>query len=336
MTDFLHIYHGVLPPWLLEAAQAPGLLRLQDVSMHCGCHYTAFPRFQGLPGYCRYDHCLGVAAIVWHFTGSREAALAGLVHDMATPVFSHVVDFLYGDAMTQERTEEGTLERIQADPVLGQLLTRWKIPPEALYPTEQHPIADNPSPQLAADRLEYTLHNGVDYGICTPAEAAALYEDLTVGENEKGQPELMFRSREAAMGFSRVSLACSGIYVAPEDRYAMEVLSNLLSSALRQEVLEEKDLHTGEAEVIRKLEGSSLAPQWNAFRAMRRLVLADQPGPEPMWRQIKAKKRAIDPMVLGAGRLSDLDEAYCAALQAFRGQSQEEWMYCPSLKDITF
>jgi len=327
---------GPMPAFLEAAAKAPGLLRLKDINMHCGCHYTAFRRFQGLPGYSRYLHSLGVAAICWHFTADLAAALAGLCHDMATPVFSHVVDFLYGDAMTQERTQEGTLERIGEDPVLGGILASLGLEASALYPTEQHPIADNPSPQLAADRLESTLHNGVDYGLCSEALAAQLFADLAVGENEAGAPEIGFQNLAAAREFGRISLACSAIYVAPEDRYAMEVLSCLLRRALHDGVLDVSDLHSGESAVIEKLQASHLGQLWAAFRGMDALVLKQMPGPEPMWRQIRAKKRRIDPLILGHGRLSELDADYRAALAAFRNESQEMWMYCPGLGELAF
>lgn len=325
---------GPVPDFLEAAAKAPGLLRLRDISMHCGCHYTAFARFQGLPEYSRYLHSLGVAAMVWHFTADAAASLAGLCHDMATPVFSHVVDFLYGDALTQERTEEGTLERIAEDPVLGGVLDGLGLEAGALYPTDQYPIADNPSPQLAADRLEYTLHNGVDYGICSAAVAAELFGDLRVLQNEWGQPEIGFGSLDAAREFGRVSLSCSAIYVAPEDRYAMEVLSDLLRKALADGVISGADLHTGEEAVIGKLLDSPLADLWRSFRAMDALVLADRPGRSPMWRQIRAKKRSIDPRVSGHGRLAELDGDYARALKNFRESSQEMWMWCPGMKEI--
>jgi len=66
------------------------------------------------------------------------------------------------------------------------------------------------------------------------------------------------------------------------------------------------------------------------------LVLKQMPGPEPMWRQIRAKKRRIDPLILGHGRLSELDADYRAALAAFRNESQEMWMYCPGLGELAF
>lgn len=100
-------------------------MRLRDVGMNCGCEYTAFPRFVKIGPYSRYDHSLGVALIVWHFTKRKEQTLAGLFHDLATPVFAHVVDFLNGDHLRQESTEAGTRECIAGSPELMEGLQSW-------------------------------------------------------------------------------------------------------------------------------------------------------------------------------------------------------------------
>ncbi|MBQ2494251.1 MAG: hypothetical protein II520_03340, partial [Bacilli bacterium] len=101
----LDYLHGPMPSFLLEAASSPSVLRLQDVGMHCGLEYTSYPYFSKVEPYSRYAHSLGVAMIVFHFTGDPKQALAGLYHDIATPCFSHVVDFLKGDHEAQESTE---------------------------------------------------------------------------------------------------------------------------------------------------------------------------------------------------------------------------------------
>ena len=104
--------------------------RLRQVGMNCGCEYTAFPRFAGWPPYSRFDHSVGVGLIVWHFTGDLRQSAAGLLHDVATPVFAHTVDFLNGDHLRQESTEARTAELIAASPELRALLARHGLAPE--------------------------------------------------------------------------------------------------------------------------------------------------------------------------------------------------------------
>lgn len=64
-------YFSPIPVFLRRLAETPPMERLKGIGMNCGCEYTAFPRFQGLQAYSRFDHSLGVALLVWRFTGSE-------------------------------------------------------------------------------------------------------------------------------------------------------------------------------------------------------------------------------------------------------------------------
>ena len=103
--DYHSIYQTETPEFLLRLCLTPPLRRLADVGMNCGCEYTAFPRFAGIGRYSRLEHSLGAALIVWRFTRSEAQAAAALLHDAATPVFAHVVDFLRGDYLEQTATD---------------------------------------------------------------------------------------------------------------------------------------------------------------------------------------------------------------------------------------
>ena len=249
----------------------------------------------------RFDHSVGVARIVWHFTRDAKQAVAGLLHDVATPVFAHVVDFLKGDYLVQESTEDGTRAIIEADATL-----------------QRYPVADNDSPKLSADRLEYTLGNLLNYRICSADETRAFYGDLSVAENEAGEPELAFSTAKIAEAFALASLACSKVYVSREDRYAMQMLSELLRAALDRGVLSDADLYATEPEVIAKLLGSeATAAEWRRFCAMHSIRCADAPQKTGAWRRIAAKKRCIDPLIIGTGRVSAYAKLFAAELGAF-------------------
>ena len=105
METLLPLYDPAPSPLLAELLDTPPLRRLADVGMNCGCEYTAFPLFARTLPYSRRDHSAGAARIVWHFTASPAQAAAALLHDVATPVFAHTVDFLHGDHLRQESTE---------------------------------------------------------------------------------------------------------------------------------------------------------------------------------------------------------------------------------------
>lgn len=310
-----------------ECARTPAVLRLRDVGMNCGCEYTSFPRFRGLEPYSRFDHSLGAALIIWHFTADPAQAVAGLLHDIATPVFAHVVDFMRGDYLKQEATEAGTADMIAASAELQAVLKKYGLCSGAVSDYHRYPIADNDSPGLSADRLEYTMGNSINYGFCTAERAEAWYRDLVVGTNETGQPELTFQTAETAEDFALTALRCSEVYVSDEDRYSMQMLAELLRDAVSRGVITENDLYTTEPQIIsRLLSDKAMAVGWSNFCAYREILRREQPGTEENWRKISAKKRYIDPQVLHQGRVSTVSPVFAAKLCTFLRQNQASWL----------
>ncbi len=321
------IYHDNVPALIRACMETPCMQRLRHVGMNCGCEYTSFPRFAGLEPYSRFDHSVGVALIVWHFTHDEKQAVAGLLHDVASPVFAHVVDFLKGDYLVQESTEDGTRTIIGDDEALQRVLSAHGLVTDDVCDYHIYPIADNDSPKLSADRLEYTLGNLINYRIRTIGEVRAFYGDLSVGTNEEGAPELVFSDARKAEDFAFASLACSRIYVSDEDRYAMQMLSELLKDAIGCGVLTEADLYTTEPQVIAKLlQNERTAAAWNRCRAYHAMRRADAPVGEGQWRRIAAKKRYIDPLIAGVGRVSAYSEAFRTAVEAFLSDPQTDWI----------
>lgn len=327
MESLWSVYHQDIPPFLLQLAAAAPMQRLRQVGMNCGCEYTSFPRFRCLPSYSRYDHSLGVGLIVWHFTGDAAQAAAGLLHDVATPVFAHTVDFLQGDHLHQESTEGPTAALISASKEIRAVLEACGIAVEDVWDYHRYPIADNDPPGLSADRLEYTLGNLVNYGFASPEQAAALYADLTVEENEQGAPELAFSTPERAAEFALASLKTSRVYVADEDRFSMELLSRLLRLALERGTLMAEDLQTTEPEVIARLESDRVcAPLWAAFRACSQICSMPDRPVQGRWLQVPAKLRCIDPLCRGLGRVSAWHSEFARELKRFRALPLDGWL----------
>lgn len=321
------VYHPDTPPFLRELAQTQEMRRLRSVGMNCGCEYTDFPRFRKLAPYSRFDHSVGVGLIVWHFTQSPAQAAAGLLHDIATPVFAHVVDFLNGDYLRQESTETRTAELIERSPEIRRILRREGLTVEQVADYHDYPIADNHTPRLSADRLEYSLGNLWNYGLAAFEKVRAYYSDLTVGENEDGQPELVFRTPETAASFAMDALGTARIYVADEDRFSMEVLARLLRLALERDVVSPADLYGTEPQVIRLLEADEICgPLWRRYRGYAKLESRPCRPTEGQWLQVPAKLRRIDPLALGMGRVSQWEPRFRQSLESFRKTSFDGWL----------
>ena len=327
MNTLWPLYHREIPGFLQRACVTPPMVRLRDVGMNCGCEYTQFPLFAEIGPYSRFDHSLGAALIVWHFTGEEKQALAVLFHDIATPVFAHVVDFLDGDHLTQSSTERGTAEIVAGSAEIRALLGELGLAAEDVSDYHRYPIADNDSPALSADRLEYTLGNLVNYGFGDLDTVQTFYEDLTVGNNESGTPELVFRTPSIAAAFTKAALRCARVYVADEDRFAMETLAQLLRAALDRGVLIRDDLRKTEPFVIAKLRADAVcAPLWERFCAYAHVLRAETKPDSGFWVRVNAKKRWIDPLAAERGRVSQWDAEAQTQITDFLTLDFSHWL----------
>lgn len=327
MRELWEVYHDEMPAFLREFSNTPPMLRLQKIGMNCGCEYTSFPMFSRLQSYSRYDHSVGTALIVWHFTHSREQALAALFHDVTTPCFAHVVDFLNGDHLRQESTEAGVAECLVFSKQVCDLLEKYGLTVVQVSDYHRFPVADNASPALSADRLEYTMGNLRNYRLAAPQQLREFYEDLTVGKDEAGNPELVFQTPAVALAFTKAALKTSHIYIADEDRFAMQALADLLKLALERKVLSREDLEQTEQFVIDRLRQDPIcAAQWDVFCRYSRVLRCEKRPETGYWVCVGAKKRWIDPLAKDRGRVSRWDSAVRMEIEQLQALDFSYWI----------
>lgn len=309
------IYNEDVPEFIPRISSCAIFGRLKGIGMNCGCEYTNLPLFRDIRPYSRYDHSIGVGLIVWHFTKDIRASIAGLLHDISSPSFSHVIDFLNRDYINQESTEASTLDIIRSSDELVSILNCYGQTPEDVCDYHLFPVADNETPKLSSDRLEYTLGNTLNFGFATVDEIRRMYDDITIVRNEENIEELAFTDLDIASKFSRFALSCSKIYVSDQDRYAMQILSELIANALERGIISRKNLYEPEDRLIVKLcSDESSKKEWENYIHLSG-VSGSEPGP---WaRTIVAKKRYINPLVKGKGRVTDFDSDFKTALDEY-------------------
>ena len=168
--------------------------------MSCGTMYTKV--YNDKYFYSNLTHSIAVALIVWHFTHDKKQTISGLFHDIATPVFKHCIDFMNGDSEHQESIEERTEQIIRNSKEIMNLLTRDNIRVEEVSDYHIYPIADNDTPKLSADRLEYTLSGGLyQVKVFDLDDIEKYYNNLIVTKNEDGIDELTFQDVKICENF---------------------------------------------------------------------------------------------------------------------------------------
>ena len=148
-----------------------------------------------------------------------------------------------------------------------------------------------------------------------------------MGRDETGRPELVFRTPETASAFVMAALRNSRVYVADEDRFAMQALADLLRLALERGVLTHRDLWETEPAVIEKLNADPVCGDaWGRFRSYSRVLRSEERPPNGCWIRVNAKKRWIDPLVPGLGRVSRWDAGVRREMEAFQTLNFSQWL----------
>ena len=319
-------YHAILSPdypdFLDRYLELPSLKRLAGVGLLCGTDWT--PLYKNRFYYSRLDHSVGVALIIWHFTHDKAQTLAGLFHDISTPVFSHVSDFRKGDALTQTVTEQDTKSLLHNDKELAGLLAQDELTAADIDDYHRYPVADNEIPQLSADRLEYMFPSGMalDGSWDLPSIERA-YNDLTVLKNENGIDELGFNTLEIAEDYCRRFCMIGHILQLNENKLTLHMLGQIMNQAVELGFLHEDDFMTkSEAQImevldqvaaLRQAQGpqESFARLYHTFRTMTKIEHTNAPLPAQDYFcvSLKVKQRYINPLIADGRRLYDSSAA---------------------------
>ena len=300
IKSYFHILSPEFPDFLLEYIQTPEMQKQGSISTSCGTIYSKmFERFW----YSSLDHSVAVALIIWNFTKDKKQTLSGLFHDIATPAFKHCIDFMNGDYEKQESTEELTRRIIENSKEIMALLNRDHIKLEEICDYHIYPIADNDTPKLSADRLEYTLSNGLGAikEMWDLQEIQEIYQDIEIQQNKESIPELGFKHKELAEKFVRIMSKLSSEYVNNKTKYSMQFIADIMKKMYEQNLITKKDLYTlSEKEVIQKIENCSIGNISSCFKKWElatKIQESDELVKDKYCVNIKVKQRYIVPLV---------------------------------------
>lgn len=297
--DPMYGTRDIASPCLRALLESPSVLRLRGIAQFGLPNYLYYR-----DGYSRFDHSVGVMALLSAHDASEEEQIAGLLHDVSHTAFSHIADWTIGDPI-KEDLQDKNHERFIRSSELPEILERYKFDVTRITDHHLFPLLERRAPALCADRLDYTLRE------LPHSQARKLALSLRVHDRR-----FIFVSQDHALDFAQAYLKLQenhwGGFEAMSRYHAF---GNTLKHALSVGIITKDDFWTDDAAVLTKLSASG------DQRVLDTIALLGQRSWDHLPRAktpTQKKFRWIDPAVLHDGKsrpLSVLNPAYGAELE---------------------
>ena len=227
----------VQEPVLLELIDSPLFQRLKDIHQYGVAYFISHKE-----EYNRYDHSIGVFAILRKNEASLEEQIAGLLHDVSHTTFSHVGDWIFGKE-NQEDDYQGNIHASFLEKTgLGDILKKYNLTIDQVRPDEDlFPALESPLPNLCADRIDYNIQGAYYQGFITYEEALLIFKDLCFINNQwiSQKPDLMKKLTRFSLFMTQ---DCWG---GPTNYMTSRWLADAILRAIDLKIISYADLHYG-------------------------------------------------------------------------------------------
>lgn len=321
-AEIIETFYGdldVQEPVILELIKSPTFQRLKKIHQYGVSYYSGTHTEE----YTRYDHSVGVFAILRLKGLSLQEQVAGLLHDVSHTVFSHVGDWVYAkehhDKDHQNDIHITFLERCE----LAGILKKHGYTPENILPVQtKFPALECPLPDLSADRIEYNIQGAFHRGYISQEEGRKLLNQLEFvdGKWVCHNPEVLAKVVRFSLFMTR---ACWG---SPENDIRSGWLADALILGVEKGLFSEDDIHYGTDEEIWQRLCSSKEP--GIVKRIQALKLNKRPfrilDPSRKGdRLIRSKFRGIDPLILHQGKCKRLTDVHPEIARIFAEKKAE-------------
>lgn len=306
---------------------------MNGISTHCGIDYTKLGMFDFY--YSKLDHDVGMALILSRFGQDVKSITAGMLHDVSSPAFAHVYNFMKEDYRFEKNVhKDNAYDTIISSEGLFNFFIKNEISILDVYDCSKYPLSNNLTPKLSADRLEYIFENGYNLGIKTLDQIANMYYDLTVTKNENFNEEFCFQTIERAEEFCLLSIEVGKLFNSYEQKLVMQLLADILSLMIRRGIITEDDLFKYSDKVIIDMGVNSkdvrVVDAWKTLFSIDKVYKSFN-KPEGKYNvQVMSKRRYVDPLMktpTGIYRISKLSEKCKDAIYDFLVNNTDMYAY---------
>ncbi len=223
------------PDYINKYLNSPSLKRLKNIGYFCGMDYASKDIYNFKEKITRYDHSITTSLIVNKLTNDKIMTIAGLFHDIATPCFSHVIDYMNKDYEKQETTEQYTEDIIRNDLYLQKCLIEDNINIDDIINFKKYSVLDNDRPKLCADRLDGVILTGMSWTKeITKKDITNILNDICIYNNLENEEEIGFKTFNIAKRVLDVSDNIDIFCHSKEDNYMMNLLAKITKIAIEK------------------------------------------------------------------------------------------------------
>ncbi len=244
---------------IFDAISNNALLRMKKVDQGGPGVYFNY----ALP-FSRYDHCLGVWALIRRYGGSIEEQLVGLYHDISHTAFSHVADFIFTEGEKGEHSYQDSIHLWYIENTDAiKICKKYNLPVTLLDPDNgNYKMLERSLPDMCADRIEYNLHTAYVYSILSQEEIQNIlnhlhYETVTYYKNNEliTEKNWFFDDILHAKKFALLPIHfIKSIWNSPWSMICYKIFSAMIRYAFMKKYITKNDFHFGsDLDILNKL-----------------------------------------------------------------------------------
>jgi len=309
-------------PVIIELINSSAMQRLKKIHQYGVVHYVKKPQ-----AYNRYEHSLGVFALLRCYGASLEEQIAGLLHDVSHTVFSHVGDLVFDYKSNKQSYQDDIHEWFLDRTGITDILTKHGYPAVCSKNNkQQYRALEQDLPDLCADRIEYNLMGGLEEDLINEENIKAILDDLQFQDGR-----WFFKHIESAKKLAYVSLYLTEhIFAAVWDRFIYYHTAHALKRAIAIGALTYDDIHFSVDDEIWNLLCINEDPIIKSYLSIvinhkDRYYVSDQNEYDI---HFTAKFRGVDPLVqteVDFKRLTELDNEFTREYNRVKELAIQGW-----------
>ena len=215
------------------------------------------------------------------------------------------------------------------------LLKEDNIKIEEVSDYKLYPIADNNSPKLSADRLEYNFSSGLTFKkIWNLDDIRKIYNNLVITKNEDNINELAFTSKDICKYYINNTLILWKEWISDKNRISMQFIADTCKSLINKKLVTIDDLYKlSEQDIIDKIyksKDNKLIKDWTNFINTNKVYKSNTYKKDKYCIKVSSKKRYIDPLVINNKkilRISSLSKEINNNLEGYLSANLDYYIY---------